>query len=235
MKRIVRMSMLGLLLVGCQATDEADQSKDPYEPEGVYSNTGHGDDHDQREGPIQEWYDHSIGNEGKEIREAKKEYLTDHSEGEYHLPPSKLGDEDQGFFIQDQASESRSFSYHGHDEDIPSKAKSSYYKMYQGELVEAMSLAAEEVKSVQSARCIVYGDAVIMGLLIDGDADADKVKTDVRNQIRHGVGDRTLYIDDNVGYYSRIKVIDNQLRQGGPRHTLELDIQNMIRGYEQGL
>ncbi|WP_335869223.1 YhcN/YlaJ family sporulation lipoprotein [Bacillus sp. 2205SS5-2] len=224
-----------LVLTGCQAAEQADQSPIPYEPGGIYSNVGHGGDtNDRSDGPVTELYDHSVGKEGQAIREYKRQYLQVKDEnGNPMDPKTPLAEEDRSFFARDTDSYPKEPNYHGFWDPISSKAKNSYYTGYHGKLVEKISAAATAVENVEECRAVVDGGYVVIGLdlrKIDPKSQRE-TRVKVEEAVKPYVKNKIYYIDTNLGNFARIKVIDNDLRGGGPKSSLAKDVKHLINSY----
>ena len=94
-KRLFMVPLTAVMTLGlaaCNSGEEKAQDRysDSYEPLGFYSNDGHGgDNRDERDGPLTEMYDHSVGKEGKDIRNQKRKFLQVRDENGNPKNPSR--------------------------------------------------------------------------------------------------------------------------------------------------
>lgn len=189
-----------------------------YEPQGYFSNAKHGDDNDHREGPLTEWYDHSVGEEQKVIREEKARYLQNKDKNGHPQNPSKpLVKEDRNFFERDNKHPySRDANYHGHQNVQNVQAKNSYYTNYNGKLAEKLVRKAEAVDGVLDAQTFIGEKEIIVGVQISKNSDAKAVKSEVKRTVARYAKGAKVKVSDDTGTFNYIRVLDNDLRDGGP-------------------
>ncbi|MEI5905697.1 YhcN/YlaJ family sporulation lipoprotein [Bacillus spongiae] len=122
-------------------------------------------------------------------------------------------------------------NYHGHWDSISTKAKNSYYAAYNGKFVEEISILASSVENVNEARVIVDRNVAIIGLDLVENDQRSKQQTEERvaAAVDPYIDGKQLYIDSTYGNFARIKVIDNDLRDGGPKRFLAKDVENLIK------
>jgi spore cortex protein len=141
------------------------------------------------------------------------------------VPRSEYG---TGILFQDRNYSQNDRNYHGH-ESKPLKAKSSYYHAYEGELVEKLSNAAKKTNSVKDARALITQDEILVTVLLDDDNNAEIVKREVEKNIKPFSGKRKLHVVTDQGLYYRTMVLDNSLRDGGPRDQVILDTEDLFK------
>lgn len=232
-KRLLLIPISAMFLGACSGADHATegQNENPYEPMGFYSNEGHGNDrNDDRDGPLTEWYDHSIGKEGQAIREGKRRYLQVKDEDGNPQNPSKpLAENDRNFFLRDERASHGDANYHGHLDDNTRKARRSYYTAYEGELAEKIGDVTASVENVNDVRSVTYGTDVLIAVDLEDDSRFQQTKRDIERAVQPYLKGRTVTVAADEGTFSRIRNIDNDLRDGGPREAIQMDIHDIIR------
>jgi spore cortex protein len=227
-----------LSLAGCNAGEEAQEGySDSYEPMGFYSNAGHGDDKkDNRDGPMTELYDHSIGKEGQDIRQHKREYLQVKDENGNPQNPSKpLADYDKNFMARDQRASHGDANYHGHLDDNTRRARNSYYSAYEGDLAEKIADVTASVGNVSDVRSVAYGSDVLIAVELENHAKEEKTKRAVKQAVKPYLHGRSVTVVTDEGTFSRVRNIDNDLRDGGPREGINADIHDMFKSIKNRL
>ncbi|WP_044023009.1 YhcN/YlaJ family sporulation lipoprotein [Bacillus sp. SG-1] len=232
-KRLLLIPISAMFLGACNGADHAaeGQNDNPYEPMGFYSNEGHGNDrNDDRDGPLTEWYDHSIGQEGQAIREGKRRYLQVKDEDGNPQNPSKpLAENDRNFFLRDERASHGDANYHGHLDDNTRKARRSYYTAYEGELAEKIGDVTASVENVNDVRSVTYGTDVLIAVDLEDDSRFQQTQRDIERAVQPYLKGRTVTVAADEGTFSRIRNIDNDLRDGGPREAIQMDIHDIIR------
>ncbi|KKB34543.1 YhcN/YlaJ family sporulation lipoprotein [Bacillus thermotolerans] len=187
-----------------------------YEPQGYYSNASHGDD-DRHDGPMTEWYDHSVGQEAKNLREEKERYLHV-EEGEHPQNPSKpLTYEDHGFLERDNKHpHSNDVNYHGNRGMSDIQAKNSYYTNYNGKLAETVAKKAEAVEGVKAARAFISKKEMVVAAQLRKESNPEAVRKEVRRLVKDYADGRELKVTTDNGTFNYIRNLDNSLRDGGP-------------------
>jgi spore cortex protein len=223
-------------LAACNTGEEEAQNRytDSYEPLGFYSNEGHGgDERDDRDGPLTEMYDHSpIGREGQDIRQKKREYLqVKDGNGNPRNPSAPLANYDKSFLEQDGRASHGDANYHGHLDDNTRKANRSYYTAYEGDLAEKIGEVTGKVDNVSDVRAVAYGTDVLIAVeLQDHSKDKEEeTKARIKKAVKPYLNGRSVKVVTDEGTFSRVRNIDNDLRDGGPFEGINLDIDNMFK------
>jgi spore cortex protein len=228
-------AVMTLSLAACNTGEEEAQNKytDSYEPLGYYSNEGHGgDNRDERDGPLTEMYDHSVGREGQDIRHRKREYLqVKDDKGNPRNPSAPLAEHDKNFFEQDGRASHGDANYHGHLDDNTRKANRSYYTAYEGDLAEKIGDVTGNVENVSDVRAVAYGTDVLIAVeLQDHNIEKEEeTKTNIKKAVKPYLNGRSVKVVTDEGTFSRVRNIDNDLRDGGPFEGINLDIDNMFK------
>ncbi|MBU8879535.1 YhcN/YlaJ family sporulation lipoprotein [Bacillus sp. FJAT-29790] len=231
-------ALMSIGLAGCGATDgsgvHGSRPKN-VQPVGYYSNENHRTNGgnaqilDDNDGPVTEIMDHSLGLEGENNRN-RRGILQVKTEGLNADPGHPLRqvtdnriDRNNHLFSRDD------INYHGHLGNNVRNARSSYYHAYEGNLSEQISNAAKSVNNVADVRTIVYGNDVLIGVLLSDYSREGETKAKIRHAVLPYTNVDTDTIITDQATFSRIRNIDNDLRDGGPREQIDLDIQNLFR------
>lgn len=232
-KKLLLIPLSALCLGACNGAENATQSQNDnaYEPMGFYSNEGHGNDkNDTRDGPLTEMYDHSIGQEGQAIRKSKREYLQVKDEyGNPQNPSKPLAQNDRNFFLNDARASHGDANYHGHLDDNTRKARPSYYTAYEGDLAEKIGDVTASVDNVNDVRSVTYGTDVLIAVDLDDHSRFAQTQKEIEKAVQPYLKGRTVTVAADEGTFSRLRNIDNDLRDGGPREAIKLDIHDLLR------
>ncbi len=232
-------AIMTLGLAACNTGEEKAQDRysNTYEPLGYYSNEGHGGDkRDERDGPLTEMYDHSVGKEGRDIRQKKREFLQVRDEdGNPQNPSSPLAKNDKSFLEQDPRASHGDANYHGHLDDNTRKAKRSYYTAYEGDLAEKIGDVTGNVKNVSDVRAVAYGTDVLIAVELEDHSKLEETKKRIEKAVKPYLHGRTVSVVADEGTFSRVRNIDNDLRDGGPREGINADIHDMFKSIKYRL
>lgn len=210
-------AILSIGLAGCGVNDNEtavqDRRNNTVQPVGYYSNdndngrNGGGNarilDETDNDGPITEWMDQSLN-------DRDQHYLRLQNNG----------------FVRGDA------NYHGHLSDNGRKPRSSYYEGYDGNFINKINGAAH-VNNVRDVQSLVNGNEVLIAVNL---ADNDKKKetvAKVRKAVQPYLNGKKAHIVTDPTTYNRIKVIDNDLREGGPRDQINLDTKNIFNALKK--
>ncbi|KAA0563709.1 spore cortex protein CoxA [Bacillus sp. CH30_1T] len=235
-KRLFMVPLTAVMTLGlaaCNSGEEEAQDRytDSYEPLGFYSNEGHGGEkEDERDGPLTEMYDHSVGREGQDIRQKKRDFLQVKDEnGNPQNPSRPLADYDENFMAQDGRASHGDANYHGHLDDNTRNAKRSYYTAYEGDLAEKIGDVTGKVENVSDVRAVAYGSDVLIAVELDDHSKIEETKTRVKKAVQPYLHGRTVSVVTDEGTFSRVRNIDNDLRDGGPREGINFDMHDMFK------
>lgn len=217
---VTLISAIGL--VGCgnnnEGAQEGERGNQPL-PIGYYSNENHEESggnanwqNEDNDGPFTEIMDHTLSGEGKNrnMRGVNNQAAPD---GEF----------------RDTLFSRNDMNYHGHLNKNDGGARSSYYTDYDGNLTKKVNQAAASVDNVADARSVVQGDKIVIGVVLKDANHIDETKSAVKNAVKKHVNGKSVTIVTNDSTYSRIRTIDNELREGGPKDQLEKDIDNLFQ------
>ncbi|WP_338470377.1 YhcN/YlaJ family sporulation lipoprotein [Niallia sp. XMNu-256] len=216
-------TLLSIGLVGCGTNDEAAnnglrQENDPMKI-GYHSNESHdrnggnvtildGNDND---GPMTEMLDHSLGEERN----------------------TKGNDPRQGANIPSNYNEplmgTSDRNYHGHlsTRQIPAGQK-TYNRENQGNQSVQITKRVNEVNNVKEAQTIISDETIVIGVLLEKKEKADETKKNVQDTIQPYSKGKQVTVLTNESQFNRIKVINNDLKNGGPRDDLQQEINNIV-------
>lgn len=103
-----------------------------------------------------------------------------------------------------------------------------YYDGTDGKLARKVSDRVKDLKGVQDARTIVYGDQIIIGVDTKNDNDRD-VDRQVRNAVRDIVQTRNVtVVSDDDDMFNRIRTVDTNLRNGNGMDEVQSDINAIL-------
>lgn len=213
--------LVALGLVACGNNDGAsgDNQQKSALPMGYSSNEQHEESggnaswlNEDNDGPFTEMMDHTLGGEGKEnsLRNVDNE-------------AAPQGEHGNTLFSRSDR------NYHGHLNDINGGARSSYYTAYDGKLAKRVADTAATVVNVADARAIVHEDKVIVGAVLEDTKRQNETKSAIRNAVGPYLNGKSIVVVTDDSTYGRIRNIDNDLREGGPKDQLDKDIDNMFK------
>ncbi|WP_442595197.1 YhcN/YlaJ family sporulation lipoprotein [Neobacillus sp. D3-1R] len=224
-------AVMAMGLVGCGNNDEAgvQNRNNAAQPMGYYSNENHGGNGNARvlndnDGPITEMMDHTYGTEGtRNVRQ------TGAGNGNPANPTVPLANTDQNFYKRDNRFSRSDANYHGHLNDNTKKARSSYYTAYEGELTEKIGNVTGTVSNVEDVRSVTYGSNVLIAVDLTDYSREAQTKRDIEEAVQPYLRGRSVTVVTDEGTFSRLRQIDNDLRNGGPKDGLDTDLKNMFQ------
>lgn len=243
-KKVIAVPLAALMsmgLAGCGTNDETavqDRNTEIVQPIGYYSNENHesrggnvriegGTDND---GPLTEMMDHTFGNEGRNTRNDNRRILRVRDEADNPGNPSApLAERDRNFFERDNRFSHSDANYHGHLDDNTSRARSSYYHAYEGELAEKIGDVTASVPNVEDVRSVTYGSNVLIAVDLEDYSKEEETKAAIHDAVQPYLRGRSTTVVTDEGTFSRLRNIDNDLRDGGPREQIDWDIKNLFR------
>ncbi|WP_100331703.1 YhcN/YlaJ family sporulation lipoprotein [Bacillus xiapuensis] len=133
-------------------------------------------------------------------------------------PTVPLAEEDRSLLERDnEHPRSRDINYHGNRGLRENTTKSSYYTNYDGKLAEQLSAAAKNVSGVKDARAFINGKDVLVAVHLQNEGKEERtVKKRVQKAIAPHANGYTLRVTTDHASYSRLRNLDNDLRDGGP-------------------
>lgn len=233
-------ALISLGIAGCGMNNESavqDRYTDTTQPVGYYSNENHrnhggnarilnGADND---GPVTEILDHTFGLEGQNYRNNRRNLqVRNESVNESNSTSRDAGDT-RNFTKNDTLFSRNDKNYHGHLGNNAGNAQSSYYEAYEGELVEKINLAAANVNNVREAQTVVNGNDIIIAASLKDSSREETTKTEIQNAVKPFLNGRTSHIVTDEKIFNRLRNIDNDLRNGGPRDQFYSNIKDLFR------
>jgi spore cortex protein len=227
-------AVMAMNLTGCGNSDEATINtgdRNPAQPMGYYSNENHNGNAsivDDNDGPVTEIMDHTLGNErntNTNIRRQLGDANTDN-------PTRPLANTDRNFYERDNRFSNGDANYHGHLNDNTSRTKSSYYNAYEGELTEKIGQVTGSVPNVEDVRSVAYGSNVLIAVDLKDLSKEEQTKKDIKEGVQPYLRGRSVTVVTDEGTFSRIRNIDNDLRNGGPRDRIDMDLRNMFQNFK---
>jgi spore cortex protein len=233
-KKSLLLPIAGLMTLGlaaCGNNDEAavqDRYTEKTQPLGYYSNENHHND-----GPITEIMDHTFGDEARNDQNRRSQILQVKDEdGNPGNPTTPLANHDRNFFQRDNRFSTSDANYHGHLDDNTRQPRSSYFTAYEGELANKIGDVTASVNNVNDVRSVVYGSDVLIAVDLNDYMKEAETKRQISKAVQPYLKGRSVTVVTDEGTFSRIRNIDNDLRDGGPRETVDLDIRNMFRSFK---
>jgi spore cortex protein len=237
-------------LTGCGNDNEAgvQRDTDTAQPMGYYSNENHKGNArivNDNDGPVTEIMDHSLGNErndnnqlqGRNRNEgtAYNRLQTSYENGNPANPTRPLASNDRNFFQRDNRFSNGDANYHGHLNDNTKKAKSSYYTAYEGDLTEKIGQVTGAVPNVEDVRSVSYGSNVLIAVDLTDFSKEEKTKRAIEKAVQPYLRGRSVTVVTDEGTFSRIRNIDNDLRNGGPRDRVDTDLSKLFQNLRNRL
>lgn len=242
-KKSLLLPIAGLMTLGlaaCGNNDEAavqDRYTEKTQPLGYYSNENHRNGNARilgdNDGPVFEMMDHTFGDEPHDNRNRRTQVLQVRDEnGNPGNPTTPLAKYDRNFFERDNRFSTSDANYHGHLDDNTRQPRSSYYTAYEGELADKIGDVTASVKNVNDVRSVVYGSDVLIAVDLNDYMREEETKRNISRAVQPYLKGRSVTVVTDEGTFSRIRNLDNDLRDGGPRESVDLDIRNMFRSFK---
>jgi spore cortex protein len=224
-------------LAGCGNNEEAggqNRTNNTAQPMGYYSNENHKGNAtivNDNDGPITEMMDHTYGSERNNRNNGTNNVSqvnnrTDN--GNPANPTRPLANNDR-MLAHDNRFSNGDANYHGHLNDNTNKARSSYYNAYEGELTDKIGQVTGKVNNVEDVRSVSYGSNVLIAVDLTDYSKEEQTKRDIAQAVQPYLRGRSVTVVTDEGTFSRIRNIDNDLRNGGPRDAINSDLRNMFQ------
>lgn len=204
------MVAMSFSLVGCGTNDESaeqERNRNGMQPVGYYSN----ENHERNRGGNATILD-GTDNDGPMTE------LMDHSFGL------------EGEKNQNQLFSRDDYNYHGHLGQNVRKVESQYYyEAYEGRLVEKINNAVANVNNVDDVQTVIHGNNAIIAVKLANDRRENATKAAIQRTVRPLLNGKTSKIVTDASNLSRLRNIDSNLRDWGPKDQIYLDIDNLFR------
>ncbi|MCC3356577.1 YhcN/YlaJ family sporulation lipoprotein [Bacillus sp. REN16] len=119
-------------------------------------------------------------------------------------------------------------NYHSHLNDNNHKVQTYGYYNDNGNLVRKISERAEKVKNVEDARVIVTDDNVLIAVDTNDNNNRNNVQNAVEKAVAPLAGNRNVNVVTDEGTFTRVRDIDNNIRNGNRRETIDADIKDLF-------
>jgi spore cortex protein len=246
-RKLGLLSILFVSLVGCGNGDKTtvqDQATGDTTPMGYYSNENHKNnggnavllDGADNDGPVTEIMDHSFGAE----RNTNQRFLrvnnkNDNNQANNISPmnnanpnPIENGYQDN-LNSRDPLIGGSDQNYHGQINNSNHATRQSYYNGNSGKLSGKITKVVGDVDNVKDAETVIYENNVIVGVQLNNAKLEGETKRKIQQAIQSQVKGRRIQVITNPSQYNRLKTINNDLRNGGPRGEINKDIKNLIQ------
>jgi spore cortex protein len=226
-------------LTGCGNDDDAavqNRNNDTAQPMGYYSNENHNGNArviNDNDGPVTEWMDHSLGDEENNNNQRQVNNRTEN--GNPANPTRPLATTDRNLLQRDNRFSNGDANYHGHLNDNTNKPRSSYYNAYEGELTDKIGDVTGKVPNVEDVRSVTYGSNVLIAVDLTDFSKEEATKRDIKEAVQPYLRGRSVTVVTDEGTFSRIRNIDNDLRNGGPRDQINTDLRKMFQNFKNRL
>lgn len=119
-------------------------------------------------------------------------------------------------------------NYHGHLFSQTPAGVETYNREMHGNISRQITDKIKKVEHVKEAETIISDDAVIIGVLLERDGNGEKARKEIQNAVQPQLRGKQLRIFTNESQYNRIKVLNNDLRNGGPTDDINHELKNMV-------
>ncbi|WP_010678271.1 YhcN/YlaJ family sporulation lipoprotein [Bacillus timonensis] len=119
-------------------------------------------------------------------------------------------------------------NYHSHLNDNNHQVQTYGYYDDNGKLVRKISERASKVKNVDDARVIVTDDNVLVAVDTNDNSNRNNVQNAVEKAVAPLAGDRNVNVVTDEGTFTRVRDIDNDIRNGNRRETIDTDIKDLF-------
>lgn len=244
-KQFLTFSATALLLgglVGCNTNEGAMDNNENVRPFGYYSNEGNNEQNgnaytlDDNDGPLTEMMDRNTRNNRTHNTRYGTLNRNDRNKGDNNREGTIKGNDRERYIIGDDGDKdnhhgSNDLNYHGHLNDGDNTARSTgYYNNYDGNLAERISNRAEGIDNVDEARAVVMGDNILVAIDTN-DRNDDNVRKEVQSAVQPLAKGKNINVVTDEGTFSRVRNLDNDIRQGNRRETIDADMKDLFRNF----
>jgi spore cortex protein len=234
--------ILVLGLVGCGNGDQTAKDVRTDEPLtiGYYSNENHENkggnavllDGADNDGPVTEIMDHSLGTE----RNTNQRFLRVRNENNNqvndvipNLPNPTANGYDVNLNSRDPLIGGNDQNYHGHLNNSNHATRQSYYNGNNGNMNERITELVENVENVKEAKTVIHGNEVLVGVRLNNNDREEDTKRNIQQAVQNHLDGKTIHLLTNDSQFNRLKTIDQDLRNVGPKDDPNLYINSLIR------
>ncbi|WP_084780427.1 YhcN/YlaJ family sporulation lipoprotein [Bacillus massilinigeriensis] len=231
-------TLLGIGIAGCGGNNEAnvqDGYSNRMQPVGYYSNEtpnrgGNALVDNDNDGALTEIMDHTLGEEGQVANDRRTRILETRDEnGNPGNPTKPLADYDKNFFERDNRFSKEDANYHGHINQNNHVGRPSYYTNYDGKLADKVRNTVKSVPNVKDAETVIYGKNMVVAVNLKDNRKKKSTINDINGSVKPYVKGKKLTVVTDPSSISRIRSIDNDLRDGGPTDQIQDDLRDLLQ------
>jgi spore cortex protein len=177
------------------------------------------------DGPLVELMDHSFGTKGQQNNMNQNTVRGNNQRAKENNR--------QGANIQSDYNNAligaSDHNYHGHlaTNRIPS-GKTTYNRENEGNLSSRINQNVEKVDNVKAAETIIQDQNIIIGVLLERNDNVAETKRNIQEVIGSQARGRRVKVFTNQSQYNSIKVMNNDLKNGGPAVDIENELRNIV-------
>ena len=177
------------------------------------------------DGPLVELMDHSFGTKGQQNNMNQN---TVRGNNQRDQENNRQGANIQPDFNNALIGAS-DHNYHGHlaNNRIPS-SRITYNRENEGNLSSRINQNVEKVNNVKAAETIIQDQNIIVGVLLERNDNVTETKRNIQEVIGPQAGGRQVKVFTNQSQYNSIKVMNNDLKNGGPAANIENELRNIV-------
>jgi len=177
------------------------------------------------DGPLVELMDHSFGTKGQQNNMNQNTVRENNQRAqENNRPGANIQPDFNNALIG-----ASDHNYHGHlaNNRIPS-SKTTYNRENEGNLSSRINQNVEKVDNVKAAETIIQDQSIIIGVLLERNDNVAETKRNIQEVIGSQAGGRQVKVFTNQSQYNSIKVMNNDLKNGGPTANIENELRNIV-------
>ena len=177
------------------------------------------------DGPLVELMDHSFGTKGQQNNMNQNTVRGNNQRAQEN---NRQGANIQSDFNNALIGAS-DHNYHGHlaTNRIPS-GKTTYNRENEGNLSSRINQNVEKVDNVKAAETIIQDQNIIIGVLLERNDNVAETKRNIQEVIGSQARGRRVKVFTNQSQYNSIKVMNNDLKNGGPAVDIENELRNIV-------
>ena len=177
------------------------------------------------DGPLVELMDHSFGTKGQQNNMNQNTVRGNNQRAQEN---NRQGANIQSDFDTPLIGASDR-NYHGHlaNNRIPS-GKTTYNRENEGNLSSRINQNVEKVDNVKAAETIIQDQNIIIGVLLERNDNVAETKRNIQEVIGSQARGRQVKVFTNQSQYNSIKVMNNDLKNGGPAADIENELRNIV-------
>ncbi|MEH7384126.1 YhcN/YlaJ family sporulation lipoprotein, partial [Bacillus sp. JJ1521] len=119
-------------------------------------------------------------------------------------------------------------NYSSHLNDNNHRVHTYGYYNDNGNLVRKISERANKVKNVNDVHVIVTDDNVLVAINTNNNSNNNNVQNAVEKAVAPLAGNRNVNVVTDEGTFTRVRDIDNDIRNGNRRETIDADIKDLF-------